>query len=155
MFAPLALSIVSLLTGCGPTEEGPTAGLSTEDCIETYSVDRDAALSESAEAAGWDCQRTLGVDAEACDASRFMTEDAALCVLSVAGADVERAEVDADLVFGREDRVLWSVELEHGEVDGITLVETWSLDAIAGDVLDIDVYEYGGGNDCRGTADCG
>jgi hypothetical protein len=133
--------------------------VSSSDCIERYSPDLGFGFGTSSDRAvappGMDagpvdppevlvahaCSSALGPDAPAdpgaCDVSRFMSVDAALCIARQSGLTEGQSGLRGSLVYNfRFHRVIYSVENVLHEMPGKASGDSLTIDAITGSVLE-------------------
>lgn len=84
----LPFVVVFTLVACGPVEE---TGAARDACLATYGQDQGFPLPAGADAVAASCQAALGVTL-LCDASQWLPEPAAICVVEAYGPQVDPTE---------------------------------------------------------------
>jgi len=84
----LPFVVVFTLVACGPVEE---TGEAREACLATYGQDQGFPLPDGANAVAAACEEALGVTL-LCDASQWLPEPAAICVVEAYGPQVDPTE---------------------------------------------------------------
>jgi hypothetical protein len=84
----LPFVVVFTLVACGPVEE---TGEARDACLTTYSQDQGYPLPDGASAVAAACEDALGITL-LCDASQWLPEPAAVCVVEAYGPKVDPSE---------------------------------------------------------------